>query len=280
MENNELFQIGEVSKLFHISVSILRHYDKIGLVKPEYTDPDTGYRYYSARQFECLNTIRYLRALDMPLEQISRFLQNRDIDMIHDLLLRQKEEVKRRQQELALIERKIDNRLGQIRDALSSEPDVITVVHKPPRRLASVKKKVTPKSYLDLEFSIRQLEKSEDNTVTFLGKVGIGISRENLIKRQFQPYDIVFIILDEEDNFKGTTILLPEETCVTVRFQGGHEKAAHYYERLMDYIKENHGTVNGFSKEITMIDYGLTNDTSKFVTEIQIPVEFADSLIC
>ena len=119
MKNSELFQIGEVSRLFHISVSILRHYDRIGLLKPEYTDPDTGYRYYSTRQFECLNTIRYLRALDMPLEQISTFLQNRDPDTIHNLLIKQKEEVSRRRQELLLIERKIDNRLSQIDDAPS-----------------------------------------------------------------------------------------------------------------------------------------------------------------
>ena len=133
MENNELFQIGEVSRLFHISVSILRYYDKIGLVKPEYTDPDTGYRYYSTRQFECLNTIRYLRALDMPLEKISTFLQNRNIDSIHELLQKQKEEVGRRRQELSLIERKIDNRLMQITDALSSRLDQIKVVQKPAR---------------------------------------------------------------------------------------------------------------------------------------------------
>ena len=52
--------------LFHLSISLLRHYDKTGLVTPEYTDPDTGYRYYSIRQFECLiNQYSYLRALDM-----------------------------------------------------------------------------------------------------------------------------------------------------------------------------------------------------------------------
>ena len=69
----DLYQIGEVARLFHLSISLLRHYDKTGLVTPEYTDPDTGYRYYSIRQFECLNTIRYLRALDMPLEEIGDF---------------------------------------------------------------------------------------------------------------------------------------------------------------------------------------------------------------
>lgn len=276
MENNGLFQIGEVSKLFHISVSILRYYDKIGLVKPEYTDSDTGYRYYSTRQFECLNTIRYLRALDMPLEQISLFLQNRNIDSIHDLLMKQKAEVKRRQQELKNIERKIDNRLCQITDALASELDVIKIAGKPERRIASIKKKLTPKSYLDLEYSIRQLEQSEENTVIFLGKVGVGISKDHLIRREWQVYDIVFIILDEEDSFKGSTMLLPGEICVTIRFQGGHERAAEYYSRLMDYIEEKHYRVTGFSKEITMIDYGLTDDISKFVTEIQIPVEGAD----
>ncbi len=272
MKNNELFQIGEVSKLFHISISILRHYDKIGLLQPEYTDPHTGYRYYSTRQFECLNTIRYLRALDMPLEQISKFLRNRDIGIIHDLLMNQKEEVNRRRQELALIERKIDNRLAQITDALSSKLDVITLTDKPSRRIASIKKKVSPQSYLDLEYSIRELEQSEDSTVTFLGKVGVGISRQNLLKKQYSPYDMVFLILDEEDSFRGSTTLLPPETCVTIRFQGGHEQAVHYYQKLMEYMESRHYSICGFSKEITMIDYGLTNDTSKFVTEIQIPV--------
>ena len=69
----DLYQIGEVARLFHLSISLLRHYDKTGLVTPEYTDPNTGYRYYSIRQFECLNTIRYLRALDMPLDEIEIF---------------------------------------------------------------------------------------------------------------------------------------------------------------------------------------------------------------
>lgn len=32
---------------------------------------------------------------------------------------------------------------------------------------------------------------------------------------------------------------------------------------------------DGFSREITLIDYGLTNDTEKFVTEITIPVREA-----
>lgn len=275
MENNELFQIGEVSKLFHISVSILRYYEKIGLVTPEYKDPETGYRYYSSRQFECLNTIRYLRALDMPLEEIRNFVKNRNIEQIQSMLLMQKEKVLAQKQELALIEKKIDNRLNQLNRALTSPLNVISLEKQPARRLTLLKKNVLPTSYLDLEYSIRQLEQEEDTSVTFLGKVGIGISKEQLLKKQYKPYEIVFIILDEEDRFKGKTIRLPEEMCVTVRFQGSHDKAAGYYGMLMDYIEKNRYSIIGFSKEITVIDNGITDDVSKFVTEIQIPVKSA-----
>ena len=40
----------------------------------------------------------------------------------------------------------------------------------------------------------------------------------------------------------------------------------------MDYITEHKLEISGFSREITMVDYGITNDTNKFVTEIVIPV--------
>ena len=114
----ELFQIGDVAKLFHISVGSLRHYEKIGLVKPELIDENTGYRYYSTRQFECLNTIRYLRVLDMPLPQIADFLKNRNIEKIQEMLCQQKETVIEKQKELKNIEKKIQNRLEQLQDAL------------------------------------------------------------------------------------------------------------------------------------------------------------------
>ena len=85
MDKN-LFPIGEVSKLFHISVSSLRHYENIGLLTPAYISPESGYRYYGTEQFEILNTIRYLRVLDMPLSEIEDFLKNRDIDRIEEKL--------------------------------------------------------------------------------------------------------------------------------------------------------------------------------------------------
>ena len=115
MAGETLYSIGETAKLFHLSVSSLRHYEALGLVTPEYTDPHTGYRYYSVRQFELFNTIHYLRTLDLPLTEIADFLNDRDVGKMEEKLRAQKAAVQAKQQELSRIERKIDARFRQLR---------------------------------------------------------------------------------------------------------------------------------------------------------------------
>lgn len=277
MGTPKLFRIGEVAKLFHLSVSSLRHYESIGLLEPESIDSHTGYRYYSTRQFEMLNTIRYLRALDMPLDEISDFLKNRDIDKIEQKLQQQKETVAQKLVELQRVERKIDNRLRQIRDARASKLDVIEMKTLPACRMVWMETPLTIDSYLDMELPIRKLEQTQAETAIFLGKVGVSIAAENLRANKFERYDGIFLLLDDEELFDGKDARLPETPCVSVRFRGSHTEAPQQYRKLMSYLRKRNLEVDGFSREITMIDYGITNDPEKFVTEISIPIASADS---
>lgn len=57
-----------------------------------------------------------------------------------------------------------------------------------------------------------------------------------------------------------------------LRFRGSHTDAPAQYRRLLARIAQGEMQIAGFSREITLIDYGITNDTEKFVTEICIPV--------
>lgn len=273
MEKDGLFRIGDVAELFHLSVSTLRHYERTGLVKPEYTDPATGYRYYSVRQFERLNTIRYLRALDTPLESISDFFRNRNIEGIQEILCAQKEAAAKKQRELAAVERKIDNRLRQLRDAYNCELEVIKTAVIPPCRAVQISGRLKVSSYLDMEIPIRQLEREQKDAMVFLGKVGLGISKEHLLRRELEGYDMIFLLLDSDDNYDGKVHEIPCEKCAVIRFCGSHRQARPRYERLLDYIDRSGMKISGNSYEITMIDYGFTNDESRFVTEIRIPVD-------
>jgi DNA-binding transcriptional MerR regulator len=71
--------IGEMAKLRGVTVDTLRHYDKIGLLKPFHIDPETGYRYYSISQYEVLGTIKELRSIGFSLEEIKQFLTDRNV---------------------------------------------------------------------------------------------------------------------------------------------------------------------------------------------------------
>ena len=64
---------------------------------------------------------------------------------------------------------------------------------------------------------------------------------------------------------------IPSGNYVTVRFKGTHNEAENYYRDVVKYIYNKGYNINGNSVEITLIDYGMTNDRDKFVTEIQIP---------
>ena len=85
----------------------------------------------------------------------------------------------------------------------------------------------------------------------------------------------MFLAPDAEDQVTGEPICLPASACVRVRFGGSHLQSPERYRRLMYYIHANHLQPDGFSREITLIGYGLTNDTEKFITEITIPVREA-----
>lgn len=272
MDKSKWFPIGEVSKMFHISVSSLRHYEKEGLLTPAYVSPDSGYRYYGMEQFEVLNTIRYLRALDMPLGEIGDFLQNREVGRMEEKLRRQKELVRQKQRELRRIEKKIDHRLSRLLDAQTAPLHTVSLLHMPACRMAWVDNPIKIREFFDMEAPIRKLDKWEQEAVVFLGKVGVGISREHLLEGQTDRYDGIFLLLDQEDVYAGAALTLPETDCVRIRFSGSHPEAPAQYQILLDYIRERGLEITGFSREITLIDYGITNDTDKFVTEISIPV--------
>lgn len=272
MNEKKLFSIGDVARLFHLSVSSLRHYENVGLITPAYVSPDSGYRYYSAEQFEVLNTIRYLRTLDMPLSEIIDFLQNKDVRRIEEKLRQQKEIVVQKQQELRRVEHKIDNRLQWLLDAQSVPLDTVSLIQLPACRVVLAEYPLTIENFLDMEAPMRKLDQSEAEAVIFLGKVGLGISAEHLLMGQTDKYDSVFLLLDHEDIYTGKTDTLPETLCVRLRFRGSHAEAPAQYKKLLEYIEKHQMQVSGSSREVTLIDYGITNNTEKFVTEICIPV--------
>ena len=64
----------------------LRHYDRIGLVKPSKRDEWTSYRYYTRQDIVMLNTVRALQQMDLPLQKIKAVLEVDDLQEIIEFL--------------------------------------------------------------------------------------------------------------------------------------------------------------------------------------------------
>ncbi|MFI1222989.1 MULTISPECIES: MerR family transcriptional regulator [unclassified Streptomyces] len=72
-----MFTIGDFARYGRVSPRMLRHYDAIGLLHPDRTDPATGYRLYGAAQLARLNRIIALKDLGFTLHQVRDVLDER-----------------------------------------------------------------------------------------------------------------------------------------------------------------------------------------------------------
>ena len=267
-----LLRIGEVARLFNLSVGTLRHYEQMGLLEPAYVDAASGYRYYGARQLSTLNTISHLRVLDLPLAQIREFVTTRDVDLMQRQLAQQQELFERKRRELERVSRKIDNRLALLRGALDAELDTIHEVNAPELRCAVLRERVNPTDAYALEWQIRQLQKGQHETFVFLGNLGVGIAPERIATGDFDGYDEVFLLLDDTDDYLGDVEVRPAARCLTISFRGTHGQAAPHYEQLLSYMRERDLTPAGPSREIALIDDIISDDPTTYVTQITVPV--------
>ncbi|MFI8814496.1 MULTISPECIES: MerR family transcriptional regulator [unclassified Streptomyces] len=69
-----MFTIGDFARYGRVSARMLRHYDAIGLLRPDRTDPATGYRFYGAAQLARLNRVIALKDLGFTLQQVRAVL--------------------------------------------------------------------------------------------------------------------------------------------------------------------------------------------------------------
>lgn len=83
---------GQVCKVLSITKDTLRHYEKCGIVSPKENEHNR-YKYYSIADLEILNVILFLRAIDVPIQDIPRFIECKDIDSYGELLSEQIDKV-------------------------------------------------------------------------------------------------------------------------------------------------------------------------------------------
>lgn len=157
---NNLFTIGEVSKIKNISIDALRHYDKIGLLKPEYVDEQTKYRYYGESQFFLIELIQCCKSLEIPLSQMKELLKNSNQEFFTSFLMQQKAHINSKINEYSQMLVLIDNISNQVADYNRSKKETGTYLKCLPQRNVVYAKLSEPHSGTDRRFTYSRLYNS------------------------------------------------------------------------------------------------------------------------
>ncbi len=91
-----------------VSVQTIRYYCKIGLIRPAYTNGETGYRYFAPEQLHYIDRIRYLTKCGLSLKDIQQIIAGNDIDLLTRRLAEEKDRQLQRIREAANLVATID----------------------------------------------------------------------------------------------------------------------------------------------------------------------------
>lgn len=90
----ELLSVGRLARRAGLTTKALRHYDRIGLLRPVEVDPATGYRWYHPEQVAQARLVWLLRSVELPLDQVRTAVaawQSGDTDTLDQLLRQQRQ---------------------------------------------------------------------------------------------------------------------------------------------------------------------------------------------
>ena len=242
---------------------MIRHYDDIGLLKPEYIDKSNGYRYYTSAQLPRLHQILSLKEIGFTLEEIKLVLERFSEEK---LLMKKKSDL---MLEIAELGKKITSIESYLtRDTKTHDYHIIT---KPLPSVIVTSMHIRMKNYQDL----------------FYNMPGEGLEMEKAGYEWLEPEYCTTIYYDEdykESDIDAATemkkdqgdvkfkVLPAVDMAAGILHKGPYETLPESYSAIVNFIEESDYEIIGHQRE-SYID-GIWNKEiqDKCLTEIQFPI--------
>ncbi len=280
-----MFRIGDFSKIGQVSVRMLRHYDKLGLLTPQEIDRFTSYRYYTIDQLPRLNRILALKDLGLSLEQIKHLL---DEDVVSPerlrgmLLIKQVEleqELKENQRRLG----RVEARLQRMEQEDEPSPYEVVIKSVDPITVASTQEVVPTIDEVDFycaslgrrlyqELAQADIEPGHPEITRYHTgeyretdidmEVSVAVDKNALLAEINQPH----LAID---------ILPAEEMVAALIYEGTYRGVTEAILALLTWVGTNHHTSCGPLRELH--HSGRAHQNGKLVEpailELQLPIQ-------
>lgn len=192
------YTIGEVQKQTGIAASALRFYDDIGLVKPSYTDENTGYRYYSYKEFWQLEIVKICKSVGIPLKTLKNVLSTNDPEQFVKLMIRQRESARKKLDAMQKLVDELDWMTERFESVGAYEPETFTLKWIGERKVIAVD--ALPDMDSDsLHFALQvEIEELMNRRGSIQREYGYQLGCEDFRKGKIR-WEKEFLIVDEEE---------------------------------------------------------------------------------
>lgn len=271
--SREIYTISEFAKMTGVSTDTLRYYDKINLFKPNDTDPQTGYRYYTLRGFEEIGVIQTLQTLGVSLKDIKYHLENKTFFSSYMLFSKQYAEIDREIAELIQLKTYLSEKLSTLEDVMNNNSNNEIIIRNIEERVG-YGTRINCRDYGEIKTESARIVEKYCKNLFVSNSYAIFIPKEDIIKRRFNAhYYCVIFDIEKDDAEPFEKLTFPKGMYATVRYNGTTFERAHSISKLVDYIEQNHYKIIGDALQICVIDENITNIDAEKINEIQIPIE-------
>lgn len=277
-DRDKLYSIGQASKKADVSARALKHYENIGIIKPDYVK-ENGYRYYNDDTIMMVAVIKYLQFMDLSLNEIKNFIFKANYNSIEESF---SELIKETEKDI----QKLNERLTIIKDwnNLVNEAATATTLETNEPSLKYIKGKYLisypfefrynyEASILNLDYT--KFVKKEDNKITGAVMFYFSSFVDRLkFEKYHRPIDSIYIqktvkpLVNKKNTFK-----LEKGFYATIYHFGEYKNIEESYRKLIDWTKSHRYKVKKSSIERFVIDTWTFRDKSQYLTEILIPIE-------
>lgn len=279
MKDN-LIPIGKMALLNHVSIATLRLYDEKGLLKPDYVDEDTGYRYYDIQQNARLDLIAYMKELGMSLAEMKDVFDKEDITLIESILIKKNEQMHKDISEMKLRHDALERSIRAIETYRKSPTPFIPNIQFIDRRYAFEKPCLS-------NFYEKDIFEYEKNLATFRHQlieggfsyihtynVGTSIAKEDLMRGEIKAKNI-FIFVESQLYKARKDISIIESGMYACIYVDRYDDEKEYAEKLINYChKNNYRIIGDYICEV-MTEFNIFNTEKRnMFLRLQIPIGF------
>lgn len=274
---DNLFSIGELSKYQNISKQTLIFYDKIGLFRPAYVDPNNGYRYYNSQQIDYLDTILIMKKIGFSLTEIREHMQHYNIDSSLIALRKQITAIDRHIQELRLIRSRLLHRCTQMENAkIYKEKENPVIIEKMDVQYILFHEVEEPYSLREISIATKKcFADSFQKGLPIFFQCGVVVPSRHIIEERFTEASFAFLPI-EETNQVSNIKRLPAGECVSVYHVGNYLSIGRSYQKILDYCKFHSIQIVSDSYEFCINDYITTYDENEYITKIMFYIKTSE----